>query len=255
LSTAVQRSGAPSSAADRLQAWATLQRDLPSDSGVGYRVSASTSDERDASVAYQGESGTATADYAQRGSSSGLRVGATGAVAMTSAGVMTARRLDQSFAVVQVADYDGLTIYLDNQPVGRTDATGRVLVSPLRPYERNQISVDPVEVPMDGAIDQPAIEVTPAYRSGAVVRFPVTRADAATLRLVQIDGAPVPPGAQAQLGEAATFPVALDGLLYVEGLQEPTHLHVRWQGGECSVPVRRPAGIDPVPDLGTLRCR
>jgi outer membrane usher protein len=255
LSAAVQQAGAPSSTDDRLEAWATLQRDLPSDSGVGYRVSVSTFDERDASVAYQGRAGTATADYAQRGGSSGLRVGATGAVAMTSAGVMTARRLDQSFAVVQVADYEGLTIYLDNQPVGRTDATGKVLVSPLRPYERNQVSVDPVEVPMDGAIDQPAIDVTPAYRSGAVVRFPVARADAATMRLVQVDGAPVPAGAQAQLGEATMFPVAIDGLLYVEGLREPTRVHVRWQGGECSVAVRRPTGADPVPDLGTLRCR
>ena len=58
---------------------------------------------------------------------------------------------------------------------------------------------------------------------------------------------------QATLG-TASYPVALDGLLYVEGLREPTQLQVRWQGGECSVPVRRPAGSDPIPDLGTLRC-
>ena len=38
--------------------------------------------------------------------------------------------------------------------------------------------------------------VTPAYRSGPVVRFPVTRASAATLRLVLPDGTPVPAGRQ-----------------------------------------------------------
>jgi outer membrane usher protein len=241
-------------AARGLAAHATLQRGLPSDAGFGYRLSASTTDEHDASLAWQGRAGTVSAEYAHRNGGSGVRVGATGAVALTGAGVLTARRLDQSFAVVQVADYPGLTVYLDNQPVGRTDAKGRVLVAPLRAYERNQVSVNPVEVPLDGAIDVAAIDVIPGFRSGTLVQFPVTRADAASLRLVQEDGSPVPAGAQADLG-GASFPVALDGLLYLEGLREPTRLQVRWQAGECSVPVRRPPGSDPVPDLGTLRCR
>ena len=95
-----------------------------------------------------------------------------------------------------------------------------MLVDALRPYQRNEISLDPTQVPMDGAIDQSAIGVTPAYRSGALVRFPVTRAMAATARLVQRDGTPVPAGATATFTGAGTeFPVALDGLLYVEGLQ------------------------------------
>jgi outer membrane usher protein len=254
LSTSLQQSSGAEALGGGVAAYATLQRDLPSDAGLGYRFAASTADDQDASVAWQGQAGTATLDYARRGDASGIRAGATGALALTGAGAIPARRLDQSFAVVQVADYEGLTVYLDNQPVGRTDAHGRVLVSPLRPYERNEVSVNPLEVPMDGAIDRPAIDVTPAYRSGAVVRFPVKRADAATLRLVQADGTPVPAGAQASLG-TAVFPVALDGMLYVEGLREPTRVRVAWSGGECSVPVRRPPGTDPMPDLGTLRCR
>jgi outer membrane usher protein len=96
--------------------------------------------------------------------------------------------------------------------------------------------------------------VTPAYRSGALVRFPVERALAATMRLLQADGTPVPAGATAQLG-AASFPVVLDGLLYVEGLRDQARLQVEWAGGQCVVEARRPAGNDPVPDLGELRCR
>ena len=254
FSSALQHSADATGVGRGFAAHGTLQRDLPTDSGLGYRLSVSTADEHDASLAWQGRAGTVSAEYAHRGGGSAVRVGATGAVSLTSAGLMTTRRLDQSYAVVQVADYAGLTVYLDNQPVGRTDAKGRVLVAPLRAYERNQVSVDPVEVPLDGAIDAAAIDVTPGFRSGAVVRFPVTRADAATMRLVLDDGSPVPAGAQAMLG-ATSYPVALDGLLYVEGLREPTRLQVRWQGGECAVAVRRPTGGDPVPDLGTLQCR
>ena len=68
---------------------------------------------------------------------------------------MPSRRLDRSFAVVKVADFEGLTVYVENQPVGRTDREGRVLLDGLRAYERNEISLDPRELPMDAAISLP----------------------------------------------------------------------------------------------------
>lgn len=253
LSSALQQSSEPAAGGGGFEAYTSLQQDLPTDTGMGYRLTASSSADQDASLAYQGRAGTATVDYSSRDGSTGVRVGATGAVALTRAGAMTARRLDQSFAVVQVADYAGLTVYLDNQPVGRTDERGRVLIDSLRPYERNEISVDPTQVPMDGSLAQASIDVTPAYRSGAVVRFPVSRAYAATMRLVQQDGSPVPAGAMATLADRQ-FPVALDGLLYLEGLATTTRLTLTWQGGQCSTTTQRPAGNDALPDLGTLRC-
>ena len=65
---------------------------------------------------------------------------------------MPTRWLDQSFAVVQVADYPDLTVYVENQPIGRTDRKGRVLLDSLRPYDTNQVSLDPAELPMDASL-------------------------------------------------------------------------------------------------------
>ena len=194
LSTSLQQSSAPSDFGGGFQGNVTLQRDLPAGSGLGYRMSLSSSDEQDAYLAYQGRAGIASVDYSRRNGDSGVRVGATGGLAITGAGLMPARQLNESFAVVQVADYPGLTVYADNQPVGRTDKQGRVLIEALRPYQRNEISVDPTQVPMDGSLSQSVIGVTPAYRSGALVRFPVERAMAATMRVVQANGEPVPAG-------------------------------------------------------------
>ena len=204
-------------------------------------MSLSSSDEQDAYLAYQGRAGIASIDYSRRNGDSGVRVGATGGLAITGAGLMPARRLNESFAVVQVAYYPGLTVYADNQPVGRTDKQGRVLIEALRPYQRNEISVDPTQVPMDGSLSQSMIGVTPAYRSGALVRFPVERAMAVTLRVVQANGEPVPAGASASVG-AVNFPVALDGLLYLEGLANATRVRVSWNDDQCSFEARRPAG-------------
>ena len=254
LSSSMQQSSVAPGLGGGFEADVTLQRDLPAGSGLGYRMSMSSADRQDAYLAYQGRVGTASVDYANRNGQSGVRVGATGALAITGAGVLPARQLNQSFAVVQVADYEGLTVFVDNQPVGRTDAKGRVLVEALRPYQNNAISLDPTQVPMDGSLAQSEIAVTPAYRSGALVRFPVERALAATIRAVQADGTPVPAGATAHVGEAS-FPVALDGLLYVEGLRETTRVRIDWNGGQCTLEARRPAGSEPIPDLGDLRCK
>jgi outer membrane usher protein len=196
----------------------------------------------------------ASIDHSRRNGSSGTRVGATGGLAITGAGVMPSRRLERSFAVVQVADLEGVTVMLDNQPMGRTAAKGRVLVDSLRPYDRNAISIDPADVPLDATLDTDSVPVTPAYRSGGLLEFPVKRARAATMRLVQQDGRPVPAGAEVTLA-GQSFPVALDGLLYVADAGERSTATARWRGGQCSFLIERPASADPVPDLGAIPCR
>ncbi len=155
---------------------------------------------------------------------------------------------------MEEADYPGMTVYVENQPVGRTDRRGRVLLESLRAYESNHVSVDPSELPLDAVLAMPAMAVTPAYRSGPVVRFPVLRSSAATLRLVQPDGAPVPPAAVVTTRHEQV-PVALDGLVYLTvaaGRQDAT---AEWAGQRCSFSFERPEQGDPQPHLGNVTCR
>jgi len=167
---------------------------------------------------------------------------------------MPTRWLDQSFAVVQVADYPDLTVYLENQPIGHTDRKGRVLLDRLRPYDTNKVSLDPAELPLDASLVDPAAHLTPAYRSGAVVRFPIKRATAATMRLVQENGEPVPSGALVHTpgGEAT---VALDGLLYLTDAAGYNEASASWPGHRCVFAFQRLEDGDPMPDLGEVRCR
>jgi outer membrane usher protein len=122
---------------DPVEATATLQQNLPAGSGTGYYVSASSTADAQASLSYQGRAGQVGIEYSRRGDTDGWRATALGGLTLTSAGVLPTRWLDQSFAVVQVADYPGLTVYVENQPIGRTDRKGRVLLvsSPALRYE------------------------------------------------------------------------------------------------------------------------
>ncbi len=250
VSASLQRSSTPSAYGGGVEGEVTFQRDLPVGRGLGYRASLSTAERQDASLAYQGSAGIATIDYSRRDGESGLRLGAAGALAVTGAGVMPARQLNQSFAVVQVADYPGPD-GLRRQPAGRAHRRARSRAGRRR-CARTRTTPSASTRPRcrwTAAWRSRRSRVTPAYRSGALVRFPVERALAATMRVLQADGTPVPAGATARLG-TASFPVVLDGLLYVEGLHDTARLQVEWNGGQCTVEARRPAGNDPVPDLG-----
>jgi outer membrane usher protein len=240
--------------AERFQASAALQKNLGVGPGVGYSVEVSSGDDMRGGVSYQGRAGVASADYARRNGSDGARVGAVGGLAITEAGVMPSRRLDRGFAVVQVADVEGVPVLLENQVVGHTDAKGRVLVTDLRPYDRNSISIDPTAVPLDAKLDTDSMNVTPAYRSGGLVQFPVKRALAATVRVVQPNGKPIPSGARVTLG-GETFPVGLNGLLYFTSGTERYEATARWHGGGCAFAIDRPPSEEPVPDLGIVTCR
>ncbi len=237
-----------------VEAVASVQQSLPAGIGAAYYVEVSSNANGQLDYYYQGAAGLVGAHYARRDAQDGWRVDATGGLAITSAGIMPARTLDESFAVVELADYAGLTVYVDNQPVGRTDRSGRVLLDSMRPYETNTVSVDPAELPFDASLAAPAMTVTPAYRSGPVVRFPVIRASAVTFRLLQSDGRAVPPGAiVATRSERA--PVARDGLVYLTSAEGEHDATAQWPGHRCSFQFSRPEAAGPQPDLGDITCR
>jgi outer membrane usher protein len=239
---------------EEFEAFASVQQALPPGSGAGYYASISTSEDVRLDYALQGRAGRVGVQYARRDGEDGWRAGANGGLAMTAAGIMPSRWIEESFAVVQVADYPGLTVYLENQPVAHTDRKGRVLLDSLRAYERNAVGIDPRELPLDASLASPSTSVTPAYRSGPVLRFPIRRASAATLRLRLPDGTPVPPGARITTPNEQV-PVAFDGLVFLtaaEGRQQAT---AEWAGERCSFSFERPMGDDPQPDLGDVTCR
>jgi outer membrane usher protein FimD/PapC len=50
-----------------------------------------------------------------------------------------------------------------------------------------------------------------------------------------------------------SFPVAIDGFLYVTGVGEPHGARVSWQTGTCSFELP-PAAAAEIVDLGTITC-
>jgi outer membrane usher protein len=235
------------------QASVTYASNPPIGPGNGYRVTAATSGDYDADWRTQLNASDFEVEAARNQGVSGERGQFEGAVTWLDGELHAARQVTGSFAVVDVAGIANLPVYMDNQLVTHTDEQGRALLPELRSYETNRIEVEPTELPLDTSIDTRVLTITPGYRSGLIVRFPVERVRAGTFRLLDEAGRALPAGAVVQLQDKQ-FPVGQDGMTYVTGYDHGMGATASWKGGQCHFRVPPPPDGDPLPDVGALTC-
>jgi outer membrane usher protein len=208
----------------------------PEPGSYGWRVSDSEGGTpyRFAAASYRSSVGQFDGTIQQVGGSTGASVQAQGAIAAMGGGVFLSNRIDDAFAVVD-AGAPGVDVLYENRPSGKTNAQGQLLIPSLRSYQRNKISIDPRDLPVDA--DAPTTQniVAPADRSGVVVGFGVkTDVRAAVVILSGKDGKVIAPGSQGQLeGTNEPFVVGYDGRAYVKGLGATNTIVVGDAGGEC----------------------
>jgi len=243
-------SGAPAN-----EAIAAVTQSPPVGPGSGYRLSVSTAGNYDADWRRQYAAADLELEAARNAGIDGRSAYLSGSMTLLDGQVNAARSVDGSFAVVDLSGLAHVPIYVENQLTTRTDSSGRAILYNLRPYEDNLISVDPSDLPLDTTIDAASLRIAPPYRSGVVVRFPIERVRGATLHLLTDDGKPVPVGAVVELN-GESFPVVLHGMVYVTGYDHGAAGVAIWKGGLCRLRVPLPPpSADPLPDLGSVRCR
>ncbi|HEY0801581.1 MAG TPA: fimbria/pilus outer membrane usher protein [Steroidobacteraceae bacterium] len=246
--------GGSGSGAPENEAIASLTQSPPIGPGSGYRFSASTAGNYDADWRQQFHSADLELEVARNQGFDGRSAYLSGAMTFLDGQLNTTRSVNGSFAMVDVAGLADVPVYVENQLTTHTDASGRALLYNLRPYEANRISITPEDLPLDTSIAASSAIMAPPYRSGVIARFPVERVRSGTFRLITDDGKPVPVGAVVTL-KGATFPVVMDGMVYVTGYDHGMSAEARWSGGHCNFRLEPPPPDDPLPDMGTIQCR
>lgn len=238
-----------------------LQRALPPGEGWGYRLLAGSGgvDRADAGAYWR----TAQASYSAEAMSyqgmSLFRLGLAGALALTADGAFLSRRIEDSFAVVKVADYAGVRVYRDNLEVARTDAAGRALVTGLRAYQQNPLSIDSADLPLDAEVRHFELKLAPGLRSAVLAEFPVRHVRSARFRIVAGNGQPLPPGTQLRLVAAGAddnaSPVGFDGHAFVSGLGERNLLQASWNERRCRAELSLDPAATGIVQLGDVICQ
>ena len=129
----------------------------PQPGSYGWRVrdSEGASPYREASASYRSRYGTVQVGASQdRDNSRGL-LELRGSIATMGGGVFLSNWIDDGFAVVKTGA-SGMEVRHDNRAVGVTDARGMLLVPTLRSYQKNKITIDPSNLPVDAEIAQHA---------------------------------------------------------------------------------------------------
>jgi outer membrane usher protein len=185
-----------------------------------------------------------------------LRLGANGSIGWLQGLPFATRNIGHgSFAVVKVGEIENVPVYRSNQIAASTNSSGMALVPNLLPYQNNQITIDPGELPFDVEIKGVKETALPYARSGLLVEFPVRRSHNALVVLHQPNGKPVPGGAHVTVSPGGlTFIVAKRGQVYLTDLESDNRIAVQWRDGHCDLAITLPADGQAEPRIGPLTC-
>src|SRR5262249_55509121 len=98
---------------------------------------------------YQGSRGLVTADASASDTQSTVRLGAQGGLVFADGALFASRKVQDSFALVEVPGYPDVGVGFQSSVLSRTDSNGRALVPQLQPYRTNTIRLDPNELPIN----------------------------------------------------------------------------------------------------------
>jgi outer membrane usher protein len=156
-----------------------------------------------------------------------------GSVVAMGGGVFFPNRIDDAFAVVDT-EAPKVDVLYENRPIGTTNASGKLLVTGLRSFQKNKLAIDTANLPVDAEVDKTEDSVAPADRSGVLVKFPVrTDAGSAVVVFTAPDGTPLPAGARGKIDNGDAFTVGYDGRAYVKGLKPKNVATVTLPDRQC----------------------
>jgi outer membrane usher protein len=213
---------------------------------VGWQVQSNegTYHQRIGQVDYKSRYGRVNAGASQVDGVTSERVGARGAVTFMEGDWFASDWIDDSFAVVNASGVKNVGIYTENRYAGRTDDNGKLLLTDLRAYDINKISVDVLDLPLTLQLDQNEQYVKPRDRSGLVVKFNAKLASDVSIVLKDADGNFIPLGSSVRVRESGLqAPVGYDGASYLQELGPVNTLDVLLpSGAQCH------ATLTPVPN-------
>jgi outer membrane usher protein len=236
-----------------------LRRPLTMANGYGYTLQTDTlNDLRFASVQYQTSFGRYEINADPRDADQTTYSIAGGLVGIGHH-VLFSRPVQDSYALARVG-VPGVRIFASNQEVGKTTATGDLLVPNLLPHYSNLLRISDKDIPIEYEVTGTEVTVVPPSRGGVIAQFPVRklRSYIGTMRFLIIGQPFVPTLGQIEIrrgDQPLTLSLGRNGEFYVEDLGPGTY-PARLLIGKvhCDFRLVLPSTDTPLTDLGVLSC-
>jgi outer membrane usher protein len=249
--------------AGQTDAYANVSQGPAGELGTGWRTLAGTRGNKayaEAGVYQQANKALVTGDISASASQQSIRLGLQSALVFVDGQLFVSRRVQDSFAIVEVPGYADVGVGFQGNVQARTDAKGIAFLPRLQSLQRNSVRLDPSELPISAEIDNIEQVAVPAARSGVKISFPVRSGRAALIKIVLADGQDAPAGAEIELvGDQQEFFVARRGEAFITGLQAKNTLKLKHNGSSCTISLGLPeegqgTKSDEILRLGPVRC-
>ncbi len=237
--------------------------------GWGWRAEASVGDSRyaQAQINHLGNYGQWTAGVMHQPGLHGA-ANSTTAYASTNGGVLWTeghvypmRTATDAFALVSTDGIANVPVRLENRLIGETNAQGYLLVDRLNAWQRNQLSIDTLNLSPDLHIAEVQQSAVPQSRGGVLARFAMRPVSNLQMSLKDQRGTYLPAGGDIWLGTSdephrTSLVIGFDGLVFVEDAPANAQLEATTQNGTTSrVPLPETSQGSGWQDLGELTCR
>lgn len=235
----------------------------PSDQGGwGWRAQVSTGDGSSQGMAEAtriGQAGQWTLGV-DRSSDAGSTLtygSASGSLLWAGGRVHALRNVNDAFAVVSTDGVAGVPVRLENRLVGTTDADGLLLVTSLRAWQNNKVSIDPLDLPADLRLGTTDAIAVPDGHAGVKVPFQMHRVHMFQFEVRDSAGRLLPAGTVVQVqGQPGSTVVGQDGQVFLQDAADGARLEFHNDALQCSLSL--PAGaprVDGLTVLDTQTCR
>ncbi len=191
------------------------------------------------------------------GSDSLAYANASGSLLWAGGQVHALRNVSDAFALVSTDGIAGVPVRLENRLVGVTDADGRLLITPLRAWQDNKLSIDPLDLPADLRIDGTETDAVPGGHVGVRAQFHMHRVHMFQFDVHDAAGKLLPAGTEVQMqGSDAATVVGQDGEVFLQDALDGARLDFRNDALQCSLtlPATAPSA-NGLTVLETQTCR
>jgi len=212
---------------------------MPSDGGFSWNVSLGRQSEGDSYQ--QGTLGWRNNNVEMQGGMYGYTDMRTwwgemmGSLVLMDNELLAANKINDAFVVVSTGGQPDIPVSYENQPVGKTNKNGYLLVSGVSSYYPATYSINTLNLPADTSIAQTEQRVALRRRSGYLVEFPMQQERVANVILHDEQGHALPVTSQVSREGKPTAVVGYDGIAWIENLDESNLLTVRLpDGSRCT---------------------
>ena len=184
---------------------------------------------------------TWSADLNATSTAQAMRLGWQGGLMAVGGHVVTTRRIDGSFALVEVPGVEGVKVGAFGNWQATTNHEGLALLTNLAPQVPTPVRLDAESLPLGADITSLEQIGVPGWRSGVKLRFPVRIGRAALVQLLSPDGSPIPSGSEVRLDdEPQRFVVGARGEVFITGLRHQHRLLVGHGPRHCRTRLTLP---------------